>query len=60
MGQYQEGLKSGGQLIVTERDWYIEYYFPGPDLRYNGTFLIYLQKTSINILMLGRRILPHT
>lgn len=38
MGEYKEHLISGGDLVVTERDWYISYYFPGPDMRYNGTF----------------------
>lgn len=38
MGEYKEKLKSGGELIVTESSWYICYYFPGPDLRYNGTW----------------------
>lgn len=37
MGQYSEKLNSGGEFIVTEKDWRIEYYFLGPDLRYNGT-----------------------
>ena len=38
MGEYTEELKSGGKLVVNQRDWYISYYFPGPDLRYNGTW----------------------
>ena len=38
-GQYSERLKSGGDLIVTATDWHIKYYFSGPDLRYNGTFV---------------------
>ena len=38
MGEYTEPLTTGGNLIVTEKDWGIRYYFPGPDLRYNGTF----------------------
>lgn len=37
-GEYSEKLKSGGELIVSLRGWKIQYYFPGPDLRYNGTF----------------------
>lgn len=36
-GRYEEQLKSGGILVVTENSWHIQYYFPGPDLRYNGT-----------------------
>ena len=38
-GKYTERLKTGGDLIVTVDDWYIQYYFSGPDLRYNGTFV---------------------
>lgn len=38
-GQYSEKMKTGGELIVTANDWYIQYYFSGPDLRYNGTFV---------------------
>lgn len=38
MGEYKEKLKSGGELIVGKNDWHISYYFPGPDLRYNGTW----------------------
>lgn len=37
--QYSEKLISGGELIVTNNSWYIKYYFSGPDLRYNGTFV---------------------
>ena len=36
-GYYEESLTSGGKLVVTENSWNINYYFPGPDLRYNGT-----------------------
>lgn len=38
-GTYTEELPCGGKLSVTPAAWFIEYYFPGPDLRYNGTFL---------------------
>ena len=38
-GSYEEKLKTGGKLIVKNDNWYIQYYFPGPDLRYNGKFL---------------------
>lgn len=38
-GQYSEKLSSGGDLVVTSKNWYIKYYFSGPDLRYNGTFV---------------------
>ena len=44
MGEYKESLKSGGNLIVSEKDWKIQYYFPGPDLRYNGTWKIIFSK----------------
>jgi len=26
-------------LVVTSNSWHIQYYFRGPDLRYNGTFV---------------------
>lgn len=39
VGQYSEKLCSGGELVVNSESWYIEYYFSGPDLRYNGTFV---------------------
>lgn len=39
MGEYKEKLESGGSLVVNDKDWFIEYYFPGPDLRYNGSFV---------------------
>lgn len=39
MGEYRESLRTGGELVVNKNNWRIEYYFPGPDLRYNGTFL---------------------
>lgn len=38
-GKYSENLKSGGELVVTSNSWHIQYYFRGPDLRYNGTFV---------------------
>lgn len=38
-GEYSEKLKSGGELKVSVNNWYIQYYFSGPDLRYNGTFV---------------------
>ena len=38
-GQYSEKLISGGELIVSIDSWNIKYYFPGPDLRYNGIFV---------------------
>lgn len=39
MGEYTEELALGGKLNVTKSSWHIEYYFPGPDLRYNGEFI---------------------
>lgn len=38
-GTYEEPLKSTrhGKLVVTARGWSIQFYFPGPDGRYNGT-----------------------
>jgi len=38
-GVYAETLASGGELRVTAEDWSIQYYFPGPDLRYKGSFV---------------------
>jgi len=35
---YSENLSYNGRLIVTRKEWHIDYYFPGPDRRYNGTF----------------------
>lgn len=46
-GQYTEKLESGGELIVTLNDWEIRYYFQGPDLRYNGTF-VYIEGKKID------------
>lgn len=37
--KYTEALASGGELNITENGWYIQYYFNGPDLRYNGEFV---------------------
>lgn len=38
MGEYSEQMPFEATLKVTKRDWGIEYYFPGPDRRYNGEF----------------------
>ena len=38
-GAYSEHLKTGGELKVSAYSWHLEYYFSGPDLRYNGTFV---------------------
>ena len=37
-GTYTEKLATGGDFHVLENGWYISYYFPGPDRRYNGTY----------------------
>lgn len=37
--EYTEKLSQKGDLKVQKRSWCIQYYFPGPDRRYNGTFL---------------------
>lgn len=39
IGTYAEKLPSGGTLKISATTWEIEYYFPGPDLRYNGVLL---------------------
>ncbi|MGY1771629.1 hypothetical protein [Blastococcus sp. SYSU D00813] len=36
---YQEQIAGGGVLKVAANTWGIHYYWPGPDLRYNGTLL---------------------
>lgn len=38
-GTYEEPLPCGGKLKVTKTSWEIFYYFSGPDMRYNGTFV---------------------
>ena len=38
-GIYELELKTGGKLAVSSSGWAIKYYFSGPDLRYNGTFV---------------------
>ena len=35
--KYSKKLHHGGTLEVDKKEWGISYYFPGPDLRYNGT-----------------------
>lgn len=37
-GTYQEMLPCGGKLVVSSENWYIQYFFSGPDQRYKGTF----------------------
>lgn len=38
-GTYEEQLPCGGKLKVSQASWQIDYYFPGPDARHNGTFV---------------------
>src|SRR5262245_55178777 len=38
-GTYTEPLPCGGNLEVEAQGFRMRYYFPGPDLRYNGTFV---------------------
>ena len=38
-GEYKEKIFGGGDLVVNAIQWYISYYFPGPDHRYRGTFV---------------------
>lgn len=38
-GTYEELLPCGGRLKVMKTWWEISYYFSGPDMRYNGTFV---------------------
>jgi hypothetical protein len=40
-GTFQEDLGDGGTLRVYATAWEVQYYFPGPDRRYNGTFVTY-------------------
>ncbi len=37
--EYTEKLTHRGELKVQKKTWCIQYYFPGPDRRYNGTFV---------------------
>lgn len=37
----REELASGGTLIISENDFRIEYFFPGPDGRYGGVRSIF-------------------
>lgn len=36
-GEYIEKLPTGGDLKISRYKWSINYYFSGPDARYNGT-----------------------
>ena len=37
--EYTEKLTHRGELKVQKKTWCIQYYFPGPDRIYNGTFV---------------------
>lgn len=37
---YSEKLNTGGTLEIKEDTWCIKYYYPGPDLRYNGNYIV--------------------
>jgi hypothetical protein len=49
-GEYSEKLRTGGDLKVTANSWKISYYFPGPDGRYNGTF-VYVNDKDIDVVL---------
>jgi hypothetical protein len=38
-GTFESTLPCGGTLRIFKSNWEIRYYFPGPDRRYNGTFV---------------------
>jgi hypothetical protein len=38
-GVFSEKLGCGADLQVTKNRWWLQFYFPGPDLRYKGEFL---------------------
>ena len=49
-GTYSEKIAFGGTLKVEQRSWSIQYYFPGPDARYNGDFVaIYSSQIEVYI-----------
>ncbi len=39
VGIYEEDLPTGGKLIIEKKSWKLFYYFAGPDLRHNGSFV---------------------
>ena len=49
-GEYVEKLSTGGELHIAINSWHIRYYFQGPDLRYNGTF-VYVYDKEIDAYM---------
>lgn len=46
-GEYVEVFNNYGKLHISAHSASIKFYFPGPDLRYNGTF-IYIEEENIN------------
>jgi len=50
-GEYNEKLPCGGNLIVNDSSWKIEYHFLGSDMRYTDTMItIYGQNINDYIL----------
>lgn len=39
-GEYTEKLLTGGDLKISRDKWSVDYYFSGPDNRYNGIFKV--------------------
>lgn len=37
---FSREISFGGKLIVNESSWHVDYYFKGPDTRYQGAHLI--------------------
>lgn len=69
-GKYTEKLEIlNANLVITDSNYYISFYFPGPDLRFNGTFfsiysheldryIIALRNNWLKYLELQRTLLP--
>jgi hypothetical protein len=57
-GKYTEKLEAlNANLIVENSNYYISFYFPGPDLRYNGSFFsIYAQEIDQYIIALKKKL----
>lgn len=60
-GKYTEKLEAlNANLIVENSNYYISFYFPGPDLRYNGSFFsIYAQEIDQYIIALKKNWLKY-
>jgi hypothetical protein len=54
-GFYEEVLPCGGKLKVKKESWEINYYFPGPDLRHNGLFIVVPDKNIENYILAFRQ-----